>query len=62
MTQNLINPLFKKKEKNKIEASASPISNKEMSEVFIITSDNKKIPVEVDFENRVCLPIKKKVQ
>lgn len=60
---NLINPLFQKQTKKiKVEASASPISNKEMSSVFIITSDNKKIPVEVDFENRVCLPIKKKAQ
>lgn len=57
---NLINPLFKKEEKNKIEASASPISNQEMSTVYIISMDNKKIPVEIDVENRVCLPIKKK--
>lgn len=59
---NLVNPLFQKPKKIKVEASASPISNKEMSTVFIITSDNKKIPVEVDFENRVCLPVKKKAE
>lgn len=58
---SLVNPLFIKKEKtNKIEASASPISNQEMSTVYITTMDNKKIPVEIDVENRVCLPIKKK--
>lgn len=57
----LINPLFNKQNKinNKVEASASPISNKEMSKLYIISMDNKKIPVEVDFENRVCLPVKK---
>ena len=55
-----INPLFnQKKIPNKVEASASPISNQEMSRVYIITSDNKKIPVEVDIDNRVCLPIQK---
>ena len=55
-----INPLFNNLKKiNKVEASTSPISNKEMSRCFIITADNKKIPVEIDVENRVCLPIKK---
>lgn len=57
----LINPLFNKnpEKKIKIEASTSPISNQEMQQIFLITTDNKKIPVEVDIENRVCLPIKK---
>jgi len=59
--EKLINPLFKKQVPTKVIASASPLSNKEMSQVYIITSDNKKIPVEVDVENRVCLPIKKQM-
>lgn len=55
-----INPLFNQVlKKTKVQASASPISNKEMSRAYIISLDNKKIPVEIDIENRVCLPIKK---
>lgn len=58
---NLINPLFaKKSEKIKVEASISPLSKEEMSACFVLTADNVRIPVEVDFSNRVCLPIKKK--
>jgi len=62
----LINPLLeltKKHKPFKVESSVaeiSPVSNKEMELCSIVTVDNKTVPVYVDFENRVCLPVRKK--
>jgi len=61
----LINPLYvinKKVEASvKVESSAeiSPVSHKEMQLCQLITVDNKTVPVYVDFDNRVCLPVRK---
>lgn len=55
-----INPLFSKPEKVKVMASASPISNQEMQAMVITSLDGREIPCEIDFENRVCLPVEEK--
>lgn len=59
--QKAINPLFMEKPtKNKVTANASPIDNSDMTSMVIIATDGREIPCEVDFRNRVCLPIEEK--
>lgn len=52
-----VNPLFYNKNKIKVQSSASPIDHKEMKKITIYSTDGREIPVEIDIENRVCLPI-----
>ena len=59
--QKAINPLFMEKPtKNKVTANARPIDNSDMTSMVIIATDGREIPCEVDFQNRVCLPIEEK--
>lgn len=59
--KRVINPLFiEKSAENQVTASASPIDKSEMTQMIIVSTDGREIPCEVDFSNRVCLPIEEK--
>ena len=64
--EKIINPLFATADskkvlagKKKVTASAEIPAESEMVHCSIKTTDGKKIPVLVDFEERIVIPVKK---
>ena len=64
--EKIINPLFATADskqvlacKRQVTASAEIPAESEMVNCFIKTTDGKEIPVLVDFEERIVIPVKK---
>lgn len=60
MKEKVINPLFMENHNQyKIEAAYHPDLESNLQKAFIRTIEGKIIPCMVNFEDRICLPVKK---